>query len=711
MSTSAVSPRLGRALALQARAARRVGWGLLAVIVIVPALWVLFLAPTTGAWATSFGSAVHDPKDFLITLLNGVTAAALYFVVASGFTLIFGLMRVVNMAHGAFFLFGGYVALKMQRHFIGEGGSFGLSSSQINWTHWIVPAVVGTVIVAAMGLLMQQLFLRWNQGQDLRQALITIAISIILADQMLSHFGGVAEDIAWPRNIDTFTNLRVSGIQYTTTRLFILGLALVIGALLWFWLKRTRAGMVIRAGVDDRAMVSALGINIQRTFAVAFIVGSALAGLGGVIGGSFASLAPGVDANWLLYSLVVVIIGGMGSLGRSRDRLAALGPDDQLLCRLLAGELHLLLDHLHVRARRDHPRGTSARTVREAGVRRMMTPDRSVAAFAVLFALTAPLFLSGYWIGTLLTDVFLLGVVASSLIFLAAYGGMVSLGQVALFGIAGFVVGNATTNGNTKGLNLGWNPWWGVLLGLAMAVGIGLLFGALASRSVGIYFLMITLTYGVIANLSFGQVTDVSGFGGISGIPTPSEIGVASAHQNRLYYVALGTAIAVYALLRYIIRTPFGLTLQGLRDDPVRMSSLGYNVALHRTIAFGFSAFIAGLGGVLFVWWNGHIDPASISLTSTINVLVIAVVGGLYRLEGAWVGALVFVILNNYSQQISFIGPRFASLIGAIFLVIVLVSPGGLMGLWESAVSHMSGRRGGPADRNSIGPPQPEPTV
>ena len=340
-----------------------------------------------------------------------------------------------------------------------------------------------------------------------------------------------------------------------------------------------------------------------------------------------------------------------------------------------------------------------------------MTPDRSVATFAVLFALTAPLFLSGYWVGTLLTDVLLLGVVASSLIFLAAYGGMVSLGQVALFGIAGFVVGNATTNGNTKGLNLGWNPWWGVVLGIAIAVFAGLLFGALASRSVGIYFLMITLTYGVIANLSFGQVTDVSGFGGISGIPTPSEIGVASAHQNRLYYVALGTAIAVYALLRYIIRTPFGLTLQGLRDDPVRMSSLGYNVALHRTIAFGFSAFIAGLGGVLFVWWNGHIDPASISLTSTINVLVIAVVGGLYRLEGAWVGALVFVILNNYSQQISFIGPRFASLIGVIFLVIVLISPGGLMGLWESAVSHMSGRRGGPADRNSIGPPQPEPTV
>ena len=301
--------------AAQMRVLRLTGWALLAALAVLPILWVLFLAPTTGKWATSFGSAVHDPRDFLITLLNGVTAAGLYFVVASGFTLIFGLMRVVNMAHGTFFLLGGYIALKLQRHYVGEGGSFGLSSSQINLTHWIVPAVVGTVLVAAAGLLMQQLLLRWNQGQDLRQALITIAISIILADQMLAHFGGVAEDIAWPRKIDTFTNLHVSGIQYTTTRLFILAIALVIGALLWVWLKRTRTGMVIRAGVDDRAMVSALGINIQRTFAVAFIVGSALAGLGGVIGGSFASLAPGVDANWLLYSLVVVIIGGMGSLG------------------------------------------------------------------------------------------------------------------------------------------------------------------------------------------------------------------------------------------------------------------------------------------------------------------------------------------------------------------------------------------------------------
>jgi branched-chain amino acid transport system permease protein len=338
---------------------------------------------------------------------------------------------------------------------------------------------------------------------------------------------------------------------------------------------------------------------------------------------------------------------------------------------------------------------------------RHVTPDRVVGLIALVLAVLAPLYVSSYWVGTLLTQMLFLGIVAASLIFLSAYGGMVSLAQVAVYGIAGFVVGNATTNGNTKGLNLDWSPYWGVAAGIAVAVAVGLIFGALASRSVGIYFLMITLTYSVIANLTFGQVTDVSGFGGISGIPAPHAIGRVEAHQNRLYYVALVAALLVYVLLRYVARTPFGLTLQGVRDDPVRMASLGYNVILHRTIAFGFASFIAAIGGVLFVWWNGHIDPASIDLGSTIDVLVIAVVGGLYRLEGAWVGALFFVVINNYFQRINFSWgswisqERFDTLIGLVFLVIILVSPGGLIGIWERVVSFLpGGRRRGPDDRD-----------
>src|SRR5206468_2996363 len=178
--------------------------------------------------------------------------------------------------HAAFFLPGGYMAWKLRRALVGQDSAFGLLSSQVHFWQWLVPSLIAAVCIGILGVTMQQVFLRWNQGQELRQALITIAISIILADQMLAHFGGVAEDIAWPRNWDTFVNLRVQGIQYTETRLVILVIALAIGLLLWVWLKRTRTGMIIRAGVDDRAMVSALGINIQLTFAIAFAVGSGL---------------------------------------------------------------------------------------------------------------------------------------------------------------------------------------------------------------------------------------------------------------------------------------------------------------------------------------------------------------------------------------------------------------------------------------------------
>ena len=267
--------------------------------------------------------AIDDPKQFLVVTLNGTTLAALFFVVASGFTLIFGLMRVVNMAHGSLYLFGGYLALEMQNKWFveetGGGGGLGLSLSgeeaNIGLMGWIVPLLLATAIISLIGVIIQQVFLRWNQGQDLRQALITIALSVIFADQMLAAFGGISKDIKTPT--DWPTSITLPGdVRFGFFRgVIVLGAALLIAAGLWYIIKKTRFGKIVRAGVDDRDMVSASGINIQLTFAIAVAIGSALAGLGGAVGGSFASLAPGVDANWLLNSLIVVIIGGMGSLG------------------------------------------------------------------------------------------------------------------------------------------------------------------------------------------------------------------------------------------------------------------------------------------------------------------------------------------------------------------------------------------------------------
>ena len=277
--------------------------------------------------------AIDDPKQFLVVTLNGTTLAALFFVVASGFTLIFGLMRVVNMAHGSLYLFGGYLALEMQNKWFveesGEGGGLGLSLSgeeaNIGLMGWIVPLLLATAIISLIGVIIQQVFLRWNQGQDLRQALITIALSVIFADQMLAAFGGISKDIKTPT--DWPTSITLPGeVRFGFFRgVIVLGSALLIAAGLWYIIKKTRFGKIVRAGVDDRDMVSALGINVQLIFGLAFALGAALAGFGGVLGGTMISLAPGQDTAFLLNSLIVVIIGGMGSLGGAAIGALALG--------------------------------------------------------------------------------------------------------------------------------------------------------------------------------------------------------------------------------------------------------------------------------------------------------------------------------------------------------------------------------------------------
>jgi len=279
-----------------------------------------------------FIKAIDDPRQFAVVTLNGTTLAALFFVVASGFTLIFGLMRVVNMAHGSLYLLGGYLALEMQDAWFKKetGSGLGLSlSGESDTTYsllgWIVPLLLATAIIGVIGVVIQQVFLRWNQGQDLRQALITIAVSVIVADQVIAHFprhvppgavqfGGNAVSIAWPGWTNRFVDLKVWGIEYSLARLVMLALGISVGIALYLWLYRTKTGMVIRAGVDDRQMTSALGVNIQVVFAIAFVVGASLAAFGAVVGTSQGNVAQLQDGQWLLYSLVVVIVGGMGSL-------------------------------------------------------------------------------------------------------------------------------------------------------------------------------------------------------------------------------------------------------------------------------------------------------------------------------------------------------------------------------------------------------------
>jgi branched-chain amino acid transport system permease protein len=261
--------------------------------------WRWFWGVVIGVPIAAFAvwAVASNPKLFFTTGLNGLTLAALYFLVASGFTLVFGLMRNVNLAHGSLYLLGAYVG-----YVVGDrSGS------------WLVAAAAGFASAALFGLLLQVTVFRFMHGEDLRQTMVTIGLSIMMADILLWIFGGEIYQFDPPRVIFGRTPLPIVEV-YPTYRLVLLLMSAAIGVLLWWFLNRTRVGMMIRAGVDDRAMLAAAGVNVQFVFAVTFAIGAGLAGFAGVVGGTALSIAPGEDTRYQLASLVVVIVGGMGSV-------------------------------------------------------------------------------------------------------------------------------------------------------------------------------------------------------------------------------------------------------------------------------------------------------------------------------------------------------------------------------------------------------------
>jgi branched-chain amino acid transport system permease protein len=249
-------------------------------------------AAAFAVWALA-----DNAKLCLTTAMNGLTLAALYFLVASGFTLVFGLMRNVNLAHGSLYLLGAYVG-----YVAGEKtGS------------WLLAVAAGFASAALFGLVLQMCVFRFMHGEDMRQTMVTIGLSIMLADLLLWIFGGEIYQFDPPRAIFGRTPLPIVQV-YPTYRLVLLLMSVAIGVLLWWFLNRTRVGMMIRAGVDDRGMLAASGVNVQFVFAVTFAIGAGLAGFAGVVGGTALSIAPGEDTRYMLASLVVVIVGGMGSV-------------------------------------------------------------------------------------------------------------------------------------------------------------------------------------------------------------------------------------------------------------------------------------------------------------------------------------------------------------------------------------------------------------
>jgi branched-chain amino acid transport system permease protein len=281
----------------------------------------------------------------------------------------------------------------------------------------------------------------------------------------------------------------------------------------------------------------------------------------------------------------------------------------------------------------------------------------------------------------------ILGMIALSLMFLAGYGGMVSLAQMTVAGVSGYMI-TVFGASSLPTISLFW-PWWlAAPIAIGIAVAFGTLTGALSARTEGIYTIMITLAIAAaFFYLTLQNWPIFNGFAGFTTIPAPVFLGVNWKSPVPLYYLILFFAALSYGVVVYVSRAPFGLALQGVRDNPRRMEAIGYNVVAHRIAAYAFAALIAAIGGILMVWLNNQISPGSAGIEATIDLLVIAVVGGLGHPIGAFVGAIIYVILRTFALDalvaVGLDGRRFQTLIGLGFLVIVLFSPDGVIGLWR----------------------------
>jgi branched-chain amino acid transport system permease protein len=301
-----------------------------------------------------------------------------------------------------------------------------------------------------------------------------------------------------------------------------------------------------------------------------------------------------------------------------------------------------------------------------------------VWAGALLLLLAFPFVAGEFWVSSIGPRILILGTMALSVTFLTSTAGLVSLAQAAVAGVAGYTL--ALLSANSSGMGSAF-PWPVAVLAALVA---GSLFGALvgwvSARSSGIYLIMITLAISVSAFYFFSQNTDVfNGFDGINGVRAPVVAEVNLRQAKPFYFVSLATALACAALVMGLNRTAFGLHLHALRNSPRRLAALGFDCTRLRVAAFGFAGAVASAGGVLATWYSGQVSPGSVDVSAAVNLLVIAVLGGIAHPLGAFAGAVVFVVLENFAIEV-LSRERFNLVIGIVFMLVVLFAKDGLAG-------------------------------
>lgn len=595
--------------------------------------------------------------------ITGLASAASLFLIAVGLSIVFGVTRVVNFAHGSLYMLGAYIAFTL----VGVMGD--------SFFGYLLAIVLASLAVGLVGALIETTLLRRiYQAPELFQLLATFGVVLIVQDLTRTIWG--PDDLFAPRMPGLDGAIEVWGHAIPSYDFFLIAVAFGVLGGLWLLFQKTRFGVLIRAATEDRQMVAALGIDQRWLFTATFVLGATLAGLGGALQIPRQAASLSMDLSIIVDAFVVVVIGGMGSIVGAFvaavlvSELLAFGlvilPQITLVLIFLVMAVTLVLK----------PSGLFGKPefITVEGVRSPDLPLRPsdrvtrMAWLALLAAsLAAPMVVSDF-ATVVLTEIAILALFAASLHFLIWGGGLITFGHAAYFGLGAYGAGLAVFH-----LSAGMAPAL-LLAPLAGALG-ALVFGWFCVRLSGIYMAMLTLAFAQIAwSAAFQWIEFTGGDNGILGV-WPS---AWAAEPVVFYYLALVVCAAMIWVLRHVLFSPFGYTLRATRDSTLRSASIGVDVTRHRWLAFTLAGAAAGVSGGFFAFAKGSVFPDVLYVSTSVDGLVMVLLGGLQSLAGPILGAMAFTGIQTELNRLT---DLWQLLMGLLIVMLVVLLPRGLAGL------------------------------
>jgi branched-chain amino acid transport system permease protein len=602
---------------------------------------------------------------YFVQFLTGLASAASLFLVASGLSIIFGVTRIVNFAHGAFYMLGAYVAFTLTERFSGAFGFWG-------------GIVVAALVVAAVGVLIEMVLLRRiYHAPELFQLLATFGLTLMVQDIVVLIWG--PDDLLGRRAPGFRGAVDFFGQNIPSYDLFLIALSPIVLGVLWLLFQRTRWGVLVRAATQDRDMVAALGVNQKWLFTSVFALGVFLAALGGALQIPRDAVHHALDLRIIVEVFVVVVIGGLGSIIGAFvaavlvSELNAFGilifPKISIILVFLVMAVVLIVRPWGLFGK---PEAAARRTpgLTVTPWRPLTSGERLMSVGALVLAAMLPLFAGNYAL-TVGSEIAIYVIFAASLHFLMSVGGLASFGHAAYFGLGAYGVAFLA---KAAGLPMIVSLLSGPLLGLLGAA----VFGFFAVQLSGVYFAMLTLAFAqIVWSIAFQWVSVTGGDNGILGV-WPDKWASSPAS---FYWLSLGIAALVVTVLRVIVFSPFGFALRATRDSPLRSEAIGINGKRVQWTAFVIAGTAAGIGGALFAYLKGSVFPDSVGIALSVDALVMVLLGGVETVSGAVIGAIVFKAANIWLVSQTDLSKL---VLGGFIVLMVVAFPKGIVGTLET---------------------------